>query len=312
MRLCTPLLSLLSAVLAAGSALANAPSGFGLEVLVDGSARPEYPGRGTVYVEALRGRDFSLRITNPLGVRVAVALSVDGLNTIDAKHTTAQDARKWILDPYQTVVIPGWQVSGDTSRKFYFTGEKRSYGAALGQTANLGTIEAVFFREKLPYRAGRRWSGGKVEEEISSNEKDRRLDAPAAGAPSDAAPAGPSRSNARDLLQESSPPDGAGAQGQLAQNEASDVARDHSKKSLSSSSSSLSDELAATGIGRRTRFDVTRVDVDLEDSPAASVRVRYEFRSQLVALGVLPRETRDPIARRESGRGFSDFCPEPN
>jgi hypothetical protein len=127
---------------------------------VDGSARSEYAARGTVYVEALRGRDFSLRITNPLGVRVAVALSVDGLNTIDAKHTTAQDARKWILDPYQTVVIPGWQVSGDTSRKFYFTGEKRSYGAALGQTANLGTIEAVFFREKQPYRAGR-WSEGR-------------------------------------------------------------------------------------------------------------------------------------------------------
>jgi hypothetical protein len=297
MRLRTPLLPLLSAVLAAGSALANAPSGFGLEVLVDGSARPEYPGRGTVYVEALRGRDFSLRITNPLGVRIAVALSVDGLNTIDAKHTTAQDARKWILDPYQTVVIPGWQVSGDTSRKFYFTGEKRSYGAALGQTANLGTVEAVFFREKQPYRA-------RYEERISSNERGR-ADAPAA------APAEPNRSAARDLSQESSSSSsgGAGAKGEMAQNEPSDIARDHSKKSLSSSS--LSDELAATGIGRRTRFDVTRVDVDLEDSPASSVRLRYEFRPQLVALGVL-RETRDPIARRESGRGFSDFCPEPN
>jgi hypothetical protein len=298
MRLRTPLLPLLSAVLAAGSALANAPSGFGLEVLVDGSARPEYPGRGTVYVEALRGRDFSLRITNPLGVRIAVALSVDGLNTIDAKHTTAQDARKWILDPYQTVVIPGWQVSGDTSRKFYFTGEKRSYGAALGQTANLGTVEAVFFREKQPYRA-------RYEERISSNERGR-ADAPAA------APAEPNRSAARDLSQESSSSSsgGAGAKGEMAQNEPSDIARDHSKKSLSSSS--LSDELAATGIGRRTRFDVTRVDVDLEATPAMSVRLRYEFRPQLVALGVLPREGRDPIARRESGRGFSDFCPEPN
>ncbi len=279
MNLRAPLLPLL---FAAGTALASAPPGFGLEVLVDGSARPEYPARGTVYVEALRGRDFALRITNPLGVRVAVALSVDGLNTIDAKHTTAQDARKWILDPYQTVVIPGWQVSGDTSRKFTFTGEKRSYGAALGQTSNLGTIEAVFFREKQPYR-------GRVEERISSNERDRRLDAPAAGAPMDAAAAPAPRE---------------------------EIARDHSKASPSSSSqkspsSSLSDELAATGIGRRTRFDVTRVDVDLEDAPSASVRLRYEFRPQLVALGVL-RESPDPVARRESGRGFSDFCPEPN
>jgi hypothetical protein len=272
MRLRAPLLPLL---FAAGTALANAPAGFGLEVLVDGSARPEYPARGTVYVEALRGRDFSLRITNPLGVRVAVALSVDGLNTIDAKHTTAKDARKWILDPYQTVVIPGWQVSGDTSRKFYFTGEKRSYGAALGQTSNLGTIEAVFFREKQLYRA-RRWAREKDEEKISLNE--RGLDVPAA------APAETQAGAARDLSKQSPAP---------------------------SSVSSLSDELAATGIGRRTRFDVTRVDVDLEDGPAMSVRLRYEFRPQLVALGVL-RESPDPVARREAGRGFSDFCPEPN
>ncbi len=284
MRPRTPLLPLLSLLATAGTALASAPAGFGLEVLVDGTARLEYQARGTVYVEALRGRDFSLRITNPLGVRVAVALSVDGLDTIDARHTTARDARKWVLDPYQTVVIPGWQVSGDTSRKFYFTGEKRSYGAALGQTANLGTIEAVFFRERLPYRS-ERWSGGKEkdEEKISSNEGQGRLEAPAAGAPADAAAPSAPREQ---------------------------IARDHSKKSLSSSSS-LSDDLAATGIGRRTRFEVTRVDLDLEDAPAMSVRIRYEFRPQLVALGVI-REAREPIARREAGRGFSDFCPEPD
>jgi hypothetical protein len=281
MRLRAPFLPLASLLFSTGSALASAPGGFGLEVLVDGSARPEYAARGTVYVEALRGRDFSLRITNPLGVRVAVALSVDGLNTLDAKHTTAQDARKWILDPYQTVVIPGWQVSGDTSRKFYFTGEKRSYGAALGQTSNLGTIEAVFFREKQPYRVGR-WGGRKEEEKISANENQGRPDAPAAGAPADAAaPPAPREEAARGLSQKSS------------------------------SSSSLSDDLAATGIGRRTRFEITRMDLDLEDAPAMSVRLRYEFRPQLIALGVL-RESRDPIARRESGRGFSDYCPEPN
>jgi hypothetical protein len=290
MKLRTPLLSLL---FAAGPVFASAPAGFGLDVLVDGSAIPEYAARGTVYVEALRGRDFSLRITNPLGVRVAVALSVDGLNTIDAKHTTATDARKWVLDPYQTVVIPGWQVSGDTSRKFYFTGEKRSYGAALGQTANLGTIEAVFFREKLPYP-------GREEGKISLNEKDRRLDAPEAGDPLDAQLPEPRR-------QAAAPPATLAEAG----------ARDHSKESPSSSSqksssSSLSDELAATGIGRRTRFDVTRVSLDLEESPAASVRLRCEFRAQLVALGVLSRETRDPIARREAARGFEEFCPEPH
>ena len=40
---------------------------------------------------------------------VAVALSVDGLNTIDAKRTTSFDASKWILGPYETITLDGWQ-----------------------------------------------------------------------------------------------------------------------------------------------------------------------------------------------------------
>jgi hypothetical protein len=290
MPLRTPLLALL---LAAGPALASSPAGFGLEVLVDGETRPEYVARGTVYVEALRGRDFSLRLTNPLGIRVAVALSVDGLNTIDARHTSAKDARKWVLDPYQTVVIPGWQVSGDTSRKFYFTGERHSYGAALGQTNNLGAIEAVFYREKLPWRETHRWSGGKDKREASSSERERAADA---------APPEVRLDESRAQTKESNASGAAGAEPQAG------APRDFSQKSLPAPS--LSDEYAATGIGRRTRFDVTRVDLDLEDSPASSVRIRYEFRPQLLALGVLPREVRDPIARRETGRGFDEFCPE--
>ncbi|MGZ5382114.1 MAG: hypothetical protein ACXWFQ_09630, partial [Thermoanaerobaculia bacterium] len=95
-------------LLAAGSANAASPSGFGLDVLVNGSPRPELAARGTVYVEALKGCDYALRLSNPTGRRVAVALSVDGLNTIDAKHTSSRNARKWVLAPYETAVIPGW------------------------------------------------------------------------------------------------------------------------------------------------------------------------------------------------------------
>src|SRR5512143_847774 len=133
--------------------------GFSLDVVVDGMPRPEYAARGSFYVEALRGRDYTLRITNPLPYRVAVALAVDGLNTIDAKHTDAFSASKWVLEPYQSVVIPGWQVNGSTARRFTFTTERRSYGAWLGKTEDLGVIEAVFYRERAP-EPPRRSSGG--------------------------------------------------------------------------------------------------------------------------------------------------------
>ncbi len=73
----------------------------------------------------------------------------------------------------------------------------------------------------------------------------------------------------------------------------------------------MSDEYAATGIGERTRHEVEWMDLDLEDRPAAVVRIRYEFREQLVRLGVLPADS-DPFTRRERARGFSGgYCPEP-
>jgi len=121
-----------------------------IEILVDGVPRPEFFARGNIYVEALKGKEYEIRIRNPYPVRVAVALTVDGLNTIDARRTDAGSARKWVLDPYQTVTISGWQTSQQEAKRFYFTNEQKSYGAWLGQTDNLGMISAAFFRERAP------------------------------------------------------------------------------------------------------------------------------------------------------------------
>ena len=143
------ILTALATLLVAATAFGSA-NGFGLTVLLDDSPRPEYWHNGTLYVEAIRGASYALRLTNPTPYRVAVALSVDGLNTIDAHHTTAREAAKWVLGPYESTVISGWQVDSDNARNFFFTGERSSYGARLGQTDNLGVIEAVFYRERRP------------------------------------------------------------------------------------------------------------------------------------------------------------------
>jgi hypothetical protein len=121
---------------------------FQLDVMVNGRPLGEYYARGRTYVEALQGAEYELRLRNDSADRVAVALSVDGLNTIDARHTSAWNASKWVIDPYQTITISGWQMSSERARRFYFTNERDSYGAKLGQTANLGVISAVFFRER--------------------------------------------------------------------------------------------------------------------------------------------------------------------
>ena len=127
-----------------------AENGFSVEVLVDGRPLAEYAARGRRYVEALENAEYELRIHNPTGARVAVALSVDGLNSIDARHTSAWDAHKWVIEPYGTIHVRGWQMSGESARRFYFTTERDSYAAKLGQAQNLGLITAVFFRERRP------------------------------------------------------------------------------------------------------------------------------------------------------------------
>ena len=74
------------------------------------------------------------------------------------------------------------------------------------------------------------------------------------------------------------------------------------------------DEYAATGIGDSTSHPVRRIHMDLEELPAATLGVRYEYRTQLVRLGVLPPAPTapDPLTRREGARGFEPgFCPAP-
>jgi len=267
----------------AGTANGAAKGGYALDVVVDGGVRPEYCARGAVYVEAVRGREYTLRITNPLPVRVAVALAVDGINTLDAGRSAARTAPKWVLGPYETLEVPGWQVNGRDARRFVFTGERSSYGAWLGSTENLGVIEAVFFRERpRPIR---------VE-------------------PRPVAPYSlPSRGS------QAPPPAGAPQAGdEMAGGVSGGVEAAPAPQAAEKSASAgkgLSDEYAATGIGERTRHDVEWVDLELEERPAASIRIRYEFRDQLVRLGVLP-DSPDPLLRRERARGFEGrYCPEP-
>jgi hypothetical protein len=232
-----------------------------IDILVDGVAQRRYAHEGRWYVEARKGKEYAIRMRNPYSVRVAVALSVDGLNTIDARQTTAAAARKWVLGPYETVTIRGWQTSQTEARRFEFTTEERSYGHALGKTANLGVISAVFFKERR----------SNLTTEASRDSRHRSAPAPSAA-----------------------------PEGQRADASASRAKR-------------VEEEYAATGMGGRTDHAVTQVRLDLEDAPAQTVNVRYEFRAQLVKLGVVPPvATAGRLERRERARGFEPgFCPEP-
>jgi len=254
-------------------------TGFEVEVLINDMPLPEYFARGRRYIEASEGAEYQLRIRNPLGERVAVALSVDGLNTIDARHTSAADASKWVIEPYGSITISGWQMSSVRARRFYFTTERDSYGAKLGRTSNLGLISAVFFRERHPVVIMTPRRPGSYED------KDGRVD-------SERAPESSERQSG-------------------ASNNDGSQARAKSAEAYPRPD----DESAATGIGRNVRHDVRWVNMDLENNPTAEVTLRYEYRAGLVRLGIRPYDYPypDTIRRRENARGFEDgrYSPEP-
>jgi len=255
---------------------------FDVDVVVEGYTLDALYGRGRRYVEAREGSEYELVVRNPLPVRVAVALSVDGLNTIDARRTSAWESSKWVIEPYGTVRIKGWQTSSTNARRFYFTTERDSYAAKLGRASDLGVITAVFYREAAPRRVITPRPTRPYYEEDGADRRGR------SEAPADRQS---SRSNESAKGGES-----AGA---------ATTARPR-----------YDDEgYAATGMGRSTRYDVDWIQMNLERTPAAEITIRYEYRDALVRLGLLPRYYRDEDAlrRRERARGFEDrrYSPEP-
>src|SRR5262249_61240391 len=73
--------------------------GFSVEVLINGVPATEYAARGRRYIEAFENAEYELRIHNPSPTRVAVALAVGGLDTIDARHTGGWEGPKRAIAP---------------------------------------------------------------------------------------------------------------------------------------------------------------------------------------------------------------------
>jgi hypothetical protein len=128
------------------------PFGFRVEIVTDAwGVKPETYKNGAPYVTASRGESYSVRLFNPLPVRVAVNLTVDGLNSITGKPSGIEDGQKWMIEPNSFITIPGWQVNSAESRRFFFTGKGKSYaqwrGDELGKdlSVNCGVIGAAYF-----------------------------------------------------------------------------------------------------------------------------------------------------------------------
>ncbi|MBA2339124.1 MAG: hypothetical protein H0V88_01915 [Pyrinomonadaceae bacterium] len=248
-------------------------SDFDVDVLTDGRRLEEYPAQGRFYVEAVEGAEYELRIRNPLSVRIAVALAVDGLNTIDARRTTAWGASKWVIEPYATITIGGWQMSSERARRFYFTTERDSYAARMNRTADLGVISAVFFRERQPSAITRPSPRG-----IEDNE---RQQSSARRAPSTAGSAD-SNEAARAGIYSSAP-------------EADDASA-----------------ATGIGRSVRNDVRHINMNLDSQPITAITIRYEYRDALVRLGILPRAHMSMDVLRRREHASGFeAGYCPEP-
>ncbi len=94
-------------------------------------------------LDPLLGRPYRIQLRNLTSGYVGVVLAIDGLNT-NGNAPIVGDAsdRKWILRPFQTVAISGWQVSAEEALQFEFATPSQSHS---GLESLRGTIQVAVY-----------------------------------------------------------------------------------------------------------------------------------------------------------------------
>jgi hypothetical protein len=245
-----------------------------VEVLVEGQAAPLYfaPGRwDRRYFQALRGRNYALRVHNRTGRRVGVLIAVDGLNVVNGERSKLRrNEAMYVLDPWETATIRGWRTSLEQVRQFVFVDEERSYAERTGQAnGDMGWIRVLAFEERrtvawfnqpelkrLPgdTRGGR--ADGDLRERESRDARPQANEAPAPGA---------------EQMQKGEMNAPRSAEKSLAEGRAA---------------APQADAYAGTGWGERRQDPVRETSFLAAATASDHLVFRYEYASSLRALGI--------------------------
>jgi hypothetical protein len=113
------------------------------------SPADEYEHKGKTWIEGRLNSNYVIEITNHSSQRVLSVVSVDGVSVVDGQPASFL-SRGYVLQPAQTVMIPGWLVNNQTAAQFTFSKMSESYSSLGGQDGNQGVIGVAWFEEQLP------------------------------------------------------------------------------------------------------------------------------------------------------------------
>jgi hypothetical protein len=246
-----------------------------------GATLPVHYYRGEYWVAGVPGAKYAIDIRNASGRRVLAVTSVDGVNVVSGE-TAAVAQTGYVFAPWQRYGINGWRKSNSDVAAFEFTASPNSYAERTGRPRDVGVIGVALFLERAPV--------------------------PAQNVPAPVAPYH-SRSESRESAAPSAaalPPPPAAAvpspaptvQGTAGSGESAAPARRSHDAAQSSADKAVAAQAApklGTGHGARESSYVSHTEFERERStPNEVIRIRYDSRENLVAMGVLP-QPRPPL-----------------
>ncbi|MBT9550465.1 MAG: hypothetical protein IV088_06430 [Hydrogenophaga sp.] len=256
-----------------------------------GETLPVHQHRGEYWVAGRPGARYAVSVRNALSGRVMSVVSVDGVNVVSGE-TAALEQTGYVLSPWQRYDITGWRKSDAEVAAFHFTNLSGSYAARTGRPAHVGVIGVAVFREKLappPASVPLPEAPSTWRERRELNESERStLDR---SAPASAAPAA------------ESPASGMGSAKSQSHNEAADAVRRPASPA----------PRLGTGHGEREGSWVGHTSFERRSArPDEVIRIRYDSRINLIAMGVLPPDV-EPMAQPQPfpGSRRTRYAPDP-
>lgn len=257
-----------------------------------GETLPVYQHRGEHWVAGRPGARYAVSVRNALSGRVMSVVSVDGVNVVSGE-TAALEQTGYVLGPWQQYDITGWRKTDAEVAAFHFTHLSGSYAARTGRPAHVGVIGVAVFREKLappPASVPLPEAPASWRERRELNESDRSmLERSAPASPAAAA---------------ESPASGMGSAKSQSLNEAADAVRRPASPA----------PRLGTGHGEREGSWVGHTSFERRSArPDEVIRIRYDSRINLIAMGVLPPDM-EPVAQPHPFPGSRRlrYAPDPS
>jgi hypothetical protein len=214
--------------------------------------------RGEYWVAGAPGAKYAIDVRNATGQRVLAVTSVDGVNVVSGE-TASMGQTGYVFGAWQRYGITGWRKGNDAVAAFEFTASPNSYAERTGRPRDVGVIGVALFLERAPVA----------------------IAVPIVPAPAPTAPTAPASSGLPGMADKSMAESAAPATGQ---------AHEAHNASIARRAAPLAAHKLGTSHGERESSYVTHTAFERERStPNEVIRIRYDSRENLMAMGVLPQ-----------------------